>query len=59
MNLEKSEEGYIGGFGGRAGKKEMLWLYYNLNIKVKNKTTVNFATLSYFHGRFLSGSWFI
>lgn len=36
INLQESEEGYMGGFGRRKGKEEMLQLKYHLKNKQKN-----------------------
>lgn len=35
MSLKQNKEQYIGELGGKKGKGEMMWLYYNL----KNKGT--------------------
>lgn len=39
MNFKESKGGYMGDFGGRKGKGEITYLYYNLKNKRNNQFT--------------------
>lgn len=36
MHLKESKEWHMGGFGGRKGVEEMMWLNYNHNTLLKS-----------------------